>query len=311
MHKPARFSLPLAAALAFGAPAFAATTAQMRFSTPQAAVEALISAVRTQDKPALLAIFGKDGEQIISSGDAVADAEAAKAFAAAYAQGHALEAQKNGAEILTIGKNDWPFPIPLEKANGAWQFNAKAGLEQLLDRRIGRDELLTIQTLLAAADAEQDYFNRVERGTGTGVYADRLASTPGEENGLYWPAAPGEPASPLAPLVETAQAEGYPGAVRQGGGQEPYHGYYYGFLKGQGPEAPGGARSYMQDGRLTGGFGIVAWPARYGNSGIMTFIINQNGVVFQKDLGPGTAKLAGDMSLFNPTASWARVEVTK
>ncbi len=311
MNKPVRFILPFAAVLACAAPAFAASMAQTQFATPQSAVDALISAVQKQDKPALLAIFGKGGEEIISSGDPVADEDAARAFAAAYAQGHSLEPQKDGSEVLTLGKDDWPFPIPLEQVDGKWQFNTGAGLDQLLDRRIGRDELLTIKTMLAAAEAEQDYFNRVERGTGTGAYADRLASTPGTEDGLYWPAAPGKPASPMGPLVESAQAEGYPGAVQPGGEQMPYHGYYYGFLKGQGPDAPGGAKAYTQNGRLAGGFGIIAWPARYGNSGIMTFIINQDGVVFQKDLGPDTAKLAGEMSLFNPDESWARVDLTQ
>jgi hypothetical protein len=307
MNSPVRFLLPLAAALVFGRPALAAQTS---FASPQAAVDALISAVQAQDKPALLGIFGPGGEAVISSGDKVSDAAEGKAFTDAYAQSHSLAQQPDGSEILIIGDNDWPFPIPLEQMKGKWQFDTEAGAQEILDRRIGRDELLTIQTLLAGVAAEQDYFNRVQRGTGTGAYAAKMVSTPGQEDGLYWDAGPGAPESPLGPLIATAVSQGYPGASVQNGHQVPYHGYYFRILKGQGPDAPGGARDYLQDGKLTVGFGILAWPAKYGNSGIMTFVVDQDGIVFQKDLGADTAVLAADIALFNPDTSWARIDLS-
>jgi Protein of unknown function (DUF2950) len=311
MNRPVRFLLPLIAVLVFGGAALAAAPARTSFASPQAAVDALVSAVQAHDKPELLGIFGAGGEPLISSGDAVADVAAGKAFTGDYAQSHSLAKQPDGSEVLIIGANDWPFPIPLEQVDGKWQFNTEAGVQQILDRRIGQDELLTIQTLLAGVAAEQDYFNRVQRGTGIGVYAAKMVSTPGEEDGLYWDAAPGAPESPLGPLIATAVSQGYPGASVHNGHQLPYHGYYFRILKGQGPDAPGGEIDYLQDGKLTGGFGIVAWPAKYGNSGIMTFVVDQDGIVFQKDLGADTAVLAADIALFNPDTSWARIDLSQ
>lgn len=308
MLRMLRFALSIAASFAFAAPAFAAQTS---FASPQAAVDALVSALQAHDKPALLAMFGKGGEQLVYSGDEVADADAGKEFADSYAQSHSLSQQQDGSETLIVGNDDWPFPIPLHQVDGKWQFNTEAGLEQILDRRVGRNELLTIQTMLAVAAAEEDYYNRVQRGTGTGFYTPKLFSTPGQQDGLYWDAAPGEPDSPLAPLVASAQADGYPGAPAPDGKQHPYRGYYFRALTGQGPNAPGGAMDYVHDGKWTDGFGIVAWPARYGNSGVMTFIIDEDGVVFQKDLGDDTAKLASGMTLFDPDLSWARVDLSK
>ncbi|HYP63319.1 MAG TPA: DUF2950 domain-containing protein [Acidocella sp.] len=308
MHRLVRFVLPLAAALAFAAPSFAAQTS---FATPQDAVDALISAVKAQNKPALVAMFGAGGEKLIYSGDEVADTAAGKEFTDSYAQSHSLSKQQDGSEILIVGDDDWPFPIPLEQVDGKWQFNTEAGIEQVLDRRIGRNELLTIQTLLSVVAAEEDYYNRVQRGTGTGFYTPKLFSTPGQEDGLYWDAGPGEPASPLAPLIASAQDDGYPGAPAPDGKQLPYRGYYFHVLTGQGPNAPGGAMDYVHDGKWTEGFGIVAWPARYGNSGVMTFIVDEDGIVFQKDLGDDTAKQAAAMTLFDPDTSWTRIDLSK
>lgn len=282
---------------------------QSSFASPDEAVAALVQALQADDIKRLHAIFGPAGEKLVESGDPVADNAARDRFLAAYAAAHTLLAQGEARQVLTTGENAWPFPIPLVKENDRWRFDTAAGAEEIINRRIGRNELKTIQTLLAAVAAEQDYFDRVQRGTGTGIYAGRFYSRPDQQDGLYWEAQEDDPPSPLGPLVAQAQDEGYPAAESRPGRQIPYQGYYFRILKGQGPDAPGGARSYLQAGSMTGGFAIVAWPAEYDSSGIMTFLVNQEGVVFQKDLGPGTAKLAGAMSLFNPDLSWARVDV--
>jgi Protein of unknown function (DUF2950) len=209
---------------------------------------------------------------------------------------------------LIVGENNWPLPIPIVARNGRWMFDTQAGADEIVDRRIGRNELAAIRTCLAFVDAQHDYFERMRQKTGTGVYADRLASTRGRQDGLYWPEESGVPESPLGPLVETAQAEGYPG-VTAGGRRIPYQGYYFRILFAQGPNAPGGASDYRQAGRMTGGFALIAWPASYGASGIMTFLVNQDGTVFQKDLGHDTDRIAARIQRFDPDLSWALVDV--
>jgi hypothetical protein len=283
---------------------------QLVFGSPDDAVSALVKAEQSGDEKALHGIFGPGGEKLVASGDRVADAAARQRFLDAYNAAHSLTPQTDGSIVLTIGPDAWPLPIPLVKADKGWRFDSASGAQQIIDRRIGRNELLTIRTLLASVEAEKDYFDRVQRGTGTGVYADRFFSTAGEEDGLYWEAEDGEAPSPLAPLIEQARDEGYPGAASPAGRQQPYHGYFFKILKAQGPNAPGGAKTYVSGGRMTGGFAILAWPAAYENGGVMTFAVNQDGIVFQKDLGAETAKIAAGITRFDPDVTWARVDIT-
>lgn len=291
----------------------ASTLAQQRFDTPQAAVDALISAIKADDQKTLLAIFGPGGERLVISGDKVADAETGKKFVDDYEQNHSLATQPGGSVILSVGDNSWPLPIPLVQSNGKWTFDSPVGAQQIIDRRIGSNELLTIQTLYSCVDAEQDYFERELQSTGTGVYARHVFSTPGTEDGLYWDASDGETPSPLAPLVAQAQSEGYLPAdttVPNSAHPAPYQGYLFRILSSQGPDAADGAKDYIVDGKMTGGFAFVAWPAVYGSTGIMTFIVNQDGVAFQQDLGPHTAAEVAQMSAFNPDFDWAEIVPT-
>ncbi|HEX2943837.1 MAG TPA: DUF2950 domain-containing protein [Rhodopila sp.] len=279
-----------------------------RFASPADAASALVAAARGPDMAALRAIFGAGSDSLLSSGDPVADREQLHRFAAAYDAKHTLQPQGTTRVWLVIGQDDWPLPIPIVAQNGSWVFDTKAGADEIIDRRIGRNELAAIRTCLAYVDAQHDFFERMQQKTGTGFYADRLASTPGRQDGLYWPAREGQPESPLGPLVATAQAEGYPG-VSAGGRRIPYQGYYFRILSAQGPNAQGGAKNYMQNGQMTGGFALIAWPATYGVSGIMTFQVNQDGLVFQKDLGPDTAQIAARMQQFDPDIGWALIDV--
>jgi hypothetical protein len=304
---PAGAQTPAQTATATKAAAIAAN--QQNFASPDAAVAALVAALQADDKKALLQIFGPGSEKLVATGDAVADSAAREAFLAAYAQSHTLAPQPDGSVQLIIGTNAWPMPIPLVQTGGHWQFDATTGGQIIIDRQIGRNELLTIQTLLSAVDAEDDYFARMKAANGTGVYAAKLISTPGQHDGLYWDAADGEDPSPLAPLIEQAEDQGYPGGT-QSGVQLPYHGYYFHLLKAQGNNAPGGAKTYIQNGKMTGGFAFIAWPAVYGSNGIMTFVVDQDGVVFQKDLGPDTTKTVASIHQFDPDLSWARIDIS-
>lgn len=282
---------------------------QQSFATARQAIEALVAAARTNDITALSAILGPGSEKLLSSGDAVADATARRNFVASYDQQHKLI--PDGAErmLLEVGSNDWQMPIPVVEAAGQWHFDSVAGAQELVDRRIGRNEIHAIRTLLGVVDAEKQFFSLTAQ-QGPGEYAERLVSTPGNRDGLYWPAPSKDDESPLGPLVETAEAEGYPGELVTGK-LKPYQGYYFRILTAQGPYAAGGAKSYVQNGRMTGGFAVIAWPAIFSSSGIVTFIVDQGGTVFQKDLGPDTAKAATAIRSFNPDLSWTRIEVVK
>jgi hypothetical protein len=292
--------LPL---VALGAPA-----GQQSYATAEDAVAALIAAVGT-DKPApLIAVLGPSATRLVSSGDANADAIARRHFLDNYAAKHALVADGPGRMVLQVGTDDWPLPLPIVQTDGRWHFDSAAGAQEIIDRRIGRNEIAAIRVSLAYVDAQQDYFARAKAAGGPGDYAQRLVSTPGDEDGLYWEPADGQPESPLAPLVNQAKDEGYPGELVSGR-RVPYEGYYFRILTRQGPDAPGGARNYVVDGHMTGGFGLIAWPATYRASGVMTFIVNQDGVVFQQDLGPETAKRAAAITSFDPTPNWARVDI--
>jgi hypothetical protein len=302
--------LPMAAVAQSPAAASAPSPAgQQSFASAGDAVNALVKALQANDPKSLLDIFGPGGEKLVASGDPVADAAARQKFLALYAESHVLTPQPDGSVTLVVGNDGWPMPIPIVQAGGNWQFDATTGAQDIVDRRIGRNELLTIQTLLSAVAAEQDYFERTKEANGTGVYAQRLYSTPGQHDGLYWDAAAGEPDSPMGPFIAQAEDEGYPGAAQKGV-QTPYHGYYFHLLKYQGPDAPGGFVNYIQNGKMTGGFAFMAWPVAYGSSGIMTFIVDQDGVVFQKDLGPQTLRTVATITAFDPDLSWARIDVS-
>jgi hypothetical protein len=282
------------------APAFA----QEQFNTPEAAVEALVSAARSGDAKAIVAVLGPGGQTIVSSGDPVADSNTREKFVSAYDTKHAIEPEGDGTQTLIIGDDDWPFPIPLVNKAGEWQFDTGAGLDEILRRRVGRNELSAIQVARGYVQAQNEYAELDPAGLGRGVYAQRIVSHKGEKDGLYWPTAEGQPPSPLGELAAQASAEGY----KTGKGPIPYHGYYYRILTRQGAGAPGGAYDYLVKGKMRGGFALLAFPAEYGNSGIMTFMVNHDGTVFEKDLGPKTAKLARKIESFAPDQTWSKVD---
>ena len=278
------------------------------FATPDDAVAALIAALQQDDTAKLAVILGPGSEPLINSGDATADHEGRAHFVSAYQQKHSLSS--DGAEQMTlvIGENDYPTPLPIVRTNGQWHFDSRLGAQDVINRRIGRNEIAAIRVALAYHDAQKLYFDMAGQ-SGTAQYAQRLVSRPDQHDGLYWPAADGEEQSPLAPLVQQAIDEGYPGEIVSGK-PVPYQGYYFRILKGQGVAAPGGKMDYVANGKMTKGFALLGWPARYGVSGVMSFIIDADGVVFQKDLGPRTQVLAADMKLYDPDLSWARIDIT-
>jgi hypothetical protein len=276
-----------------------------RFGSPEEAVQAFVAALRAPDTKALLGILGSEGRTLVVSGDPVADQQSRETFLQAYDEGNKLVTSGTTA-TLQVGADDWPFPIPLVKQADHWRFDVREGREEILARRIGRNELNTIQTCLAYVDAQREYYATDHKGDGILEYARQFASTPGKRDGLYWPTSPGEQPSPLGDLVVRARAEGYRGGAAS---PIPFHGYLYRILKAQGPAAPGGDYDYVVRGHMIGGFGLVAFPAQYGVSGVMTFIVNHDGVVYQKDLGPGTRSTAFAMKKFNPDSTWTRAEM--
>ncbi len=284
---------------------------QKMFKSPDDAVKALIESVRAKDKAELLAIFGPSGKEIISSGDEVADKEIGERFVKAYEDKNKVVSESDTKMVLHVGKEDFPFPIPIVKKGEVWFFDTQAGKEEILNRRIGRNELSTIQVCLAYVDAQCEYA-RISRAGGLMEYAQRFASSPGKKDGLYWETKEGEPPSPLGPLVAEAVKEGYQkredGKQAKGQTLTPYHGYYYKILKAQGKNAAGGDYEYVVKGKMIGGFALVAYPAEYSVSGVMTFIVNHDGVVYEKDLGKGTEKLASAMKKFNPDKTWNMVK---
>jgi Protein of unknown function (DUF2950) len=275
--------------------------AQQSFKTAEEAVDALVSAARTGDRKGVLTVLGRDGADIVSSGDAIADASARTRVIDAYDAKHQVVMEGTDKAVLIIGREDWPFPIPLVRKDSTWRFDTAAGREEILYRRIGRNELSAIQACLAYVDAQQEY---AEQGVaGNGVYAQRIVSRPGKKDGLYWPAQSSADESPLGELAASAAAEGY----RVGQQRAPYHGYYYKVLTRQGPNASGGALDYIVRSKMIGGFALVAYPAEYRNSGVMTFLVNHQGNVYERDLGPNTARIAAGMTVFNPDNTWRRV----
>ena len=280
--------------------ACAAAASQKTFASPQDAGSALVQAVKSRDRAATLAVLGSAGEWM-ASGDATADRAAAERFVTAYEAKHAIVRDGDKA-TLTIGEDGFPFAFPIIKSGERWRFDTAAGREELLARRIGANELDTIEVLQAIVDAEREYASQDRNGDGVFTYAQKFESAPGRHDGLYWQPKAGEAQSPLGPLIARAAAEGY---RKRDSGPTPYHGYYYRMLKGQGKTAESGAFDYVLRGRGIGGFAVVAYPAKYGNSGIMTFIVNQDGKVYQSDLGPDTAKKASAMRRFDAGSGWS------
>jgi hypothetical protein len=297
-------ALALFVAVMFQETAQAAQPKQKSFGTPEAAVEALVKALRDGSEKELLAIFGPGSETLISSGDKVDDREHRQEFVRLYGEANRLAPAGDKKVIVHVGKNDWPFPIPIVKTGDNWRFDTKQGKEEILNRRIGENELGAIQTCLAIFDAQREYAAADRDGDGLLEYAQKFESTKGKTDGLYWEVKPGEKPSPLGPLVAKAKGEGYSKADRPA----PYNGYFYRILKAQGKSAKGGAYSYLVKGKMVGGFAVVAYPATYAVSGVKTFIVNHEGVVYQKDLGPKTIKLAKAMKEFNPDKTWEKSE---
>jgi hypothetical protein len=275
---------------------------QRTFTSPAEAGDAFLAAAKAGDQSALLSIFGPGSNGVLFSGDAVKDKNSLQEFVAAYNQMHRWREIKVGGEMLYIGANNFPFPIPLGKnSSGQWVFDTAAGKDEILARRIGKDELTAIAACSAVAAAQQTYFSQSHDGDKTKQYAQKFISDDGKQNGLYWPVAAGQPPSPLENVRDFAKAAGYSNA---GTKPQPFEGYYFRFLTKQGATAKGGAKDYLVNGHLTGGFAILAYPAEYRNSGIMTFVVGQDGVVYQKDLGEKTADIASAISEYNPGDGW-------
>jgi len=272
------------------------------FNSPGDAVLALYNAVKSSDRQALGAILGSNSGPILHTGDDVADKKMATDFVRRYEQMHRVVVEPDQTVTLYIGADNWPMPIPIVKnSSGGWYFDTEAGKQEILFRRVGRNENDAIETLYALVDAQKDYASMMHDGDKTKHYAMKFISDEGKQNGLYWKSSDNENPSPIGPLLVVASGEGY--AMKQGQ-QAPFHGYYFRILTKQGVAAKGGARDYVVNGQLTRGFAFVAYPAEYRNSGVMTFIVNQDGIVYEKDLGQDTAKLAADISEYNPDKTW-------
>jgi DUF2950 family protein len=296
-------------ALGFGCALLALTSAataqaprHRTFATPEAGVKALIDATRTGNLDELLMIFGPDGQDLIASSDPATTRANREVFTVAVTEQWRL-VDEGKAKTLVIGYEEWPFPVPLVKVAGGWRFDTAAGREEVLARRIGRNELAAIETCLAYVTAQRRYAVQGHDGKPAGLYARTFTSDPGKENGLYWPAARGQRRSPLGELVGQAAEEGRPlGAAHEK--PSPFHGYYFKILTGQGAPASGGVKTYVVKGEMSEGFALVAWPAQYDATGVMTFLVNQDGIVREKDLGPTTDATARAMTVHNPDASW-------
>ncbi len=285
---------------------------QATFDSADQAVASAVAAIRAEDTAQLKKVLGADSDEIISSGDEVADKNRREEFLKAFDEKHELVSGKDGSMTLVVGKNDWPLPIPIVQSGGKWLFDTKAGKEEILNRRIGRNELSAIQSCLAILDAQRDYASQDRNANGLRDYAAKFISDPGTKNGLFWPTAENEQPSPLGPLAAEAAEEGYkPGQRPANAAPRPYHGYFFRILTSQGTNAPGGALDYMVGGKLIGGFAIIAWPADYDNSGIMSFIMNHEGIVYQRDLGEETAKIATSMTAYDPGPEWKKAEPGK
>ncbi|MFZ5778593.1 MAG: DUF2950 domain-containing protein [Pseudomonadota bacterium] len=297
-----RWLLSLAMVAVGAAGALAQPVAKLQsFATPEAAAVALADAVRKNDRQAIAAMWGADWREFVPGTDD--DVQRRRtAYLAAWDKGHKILMSGEDRARIEVGDAGWTLPIPLVKSGAEWHFDVAAGLKDMVLRRIGHDEAAVVQTLLAIVDAQSDYAALDPMDTGAPAYARRLLSSPGRKDGLYWPAKPGEPQSPLGPAVARAQADGQ--------APDGHYGYFFRLLYAQGSAAPGGARDYLVNGRMIGGFGVIAWPVRYGDTGVMTFIVNQDGVVYQQDLGPQTPQKAAAITSFNPDQGWKKADMT-
>jgi hypothetical protein len=279
-------------------------TTQRDFASVDDAVVALVAAARSDDTRALVRVLGSETEPALDSGDRVQDRNARQRFVRAYETEHTLSRDSTGATTLLVGTDHWPFPFPLVQNNGRWRFDSEAGTDEIVNRRVGANELATIQSCLAFVDAEREYYMRNPQRSSPLQFAQRLVSAKGQKDGLYWPTSSAEAPSPLGPAFARAQSEGYfeKGAAKN----EPLRGYIYRLLTAQGPHAEGGAYNYLVGDKMIGGFALIAVPADYGRSGVMNFIVNHDGVVFSKDLGPDTHTVARDIQSFDPDPSWQR-----
>jgi len=276
---------------------------QRAFATPEAAAGALAEAMRSGELRQIFRVLGRGSGTLIRSGDPVADKATRDNFVAAYDQSVKFDLQGDAKATLLLGANDWPFPFPLVQGTDGWNFDAKAGADEIVNRRIGRNELAAMQVCLAYVDAQREYAVRDRESNGLLEYAQKLNSAPGAHDGLYWETKDGEPPSPFGPLAARARKQGYGG---DSGDAAPYHGYFYKILTAQGDAAPGGAYDYIVDGRMIGGFALLAYPARWGASGVMSFACNHEGVVYEKNLGRDTAAIAARMAQYNPDSGWAK-----
>ncbi len=274
---------------------------QTAFATPDEAATALLEALKSDDLDKLRSIFGPDAQQALSSGDLLLDRHDRTVIALAIQQSWQWVKRDSKNRTLVIGEERWPFPVPLAKKANGWQFDTQAGKDEVLARRIGRNEIFIIDLCRAYANMQQRYSSQPHDGKPAGLYAQKIRSTPGRQDGLYWSVKPGERPSPLGDLAAEAAAEGYNPENNQ---PTPFWGYYFRILTAQGKSAPGGPKSYIVDGNMSEGFALIAYPARYGYSGVMTFIVNQSGVVYEKDLGPETPKIAGSLNEYDPDRSW-------
>lgn len=314
------FLAAMAAVVVFGNGAIlhAQDAAQEKFSSPQQAMQALVQAAEAKDHAALDKIFGPTAQQLLS-GDPVEDAKDLDDFSKGVQASTQLKQASDSKYTITVGTDNWPFPVPIVKQGDQWVFDTKAGSQEILDRRIGENELSAITTCRAYVVAQWEYFTHDDWGhDGVAAYAPRFISTPGQHDGLYWETAPDEAPSPLGSLVAEARAEGYgsknasaqndAGASNSSGGRRPYHGYYFKILTRQGPHAPGGAYDYIINGNMIAGHALVAYPDKWGNSGVMTFIVNQQGRVYEKNLGPDTDALASAITEYDPDVTWKLVD---
>jgi hypothetical protein len=276
----------------------------LSFNAPEEAETALIAALEKNDVDGLRRLLGPVPEELLTSGDEVADRAPRERFLERYRERHQFVAGSPNDLVLQVGEDNWPLPIPLVRNEGKWRFDGAAGTDEILLRRIGANELRTIDVMRGYVAAQEDYAAAEHDGLAAGVYARKLRSEPGKHDGLYWKVSAGEPQSPAGPMLAAAAAEGYTGSP---GARTPYHGYNFRMLFAQGPAASGGARSYLEDGKLTGGFALIAAPETYGASGVMTFVVNQDGVVWQRDLGEKTAEVAATIESFNPDETWTPI----
>jgi hypothetical protein len=279
------------------------TSPPKTFDSPDMAVEQLVNAIRIDDQQALRDIFGEQSSMLFSSGDPVADKINHADFVKNYEHSHHIVYEGDSRAELEIGDNEWPLPIPMIKTGNHWAFDADTGKEEILYRHIGRNELSAIQVCLAIVDAERDYSSKDRSAAGTLEYTTRFVSSPGKEDGLYWETHAGEPPSPLGPLLAFAGQDTH---KKSNGLTRHYYGYLYKILTRQGAAADGGSYDYIANGRMIGGFAVIAYPAHYGTSGIMSFIVNHDGVVYEKDLGKSTASIASSLAVFNPTSDWKK-----